>query len=205
MLRSLVLFPLVFSMTAITAAAQPSLTFEQNAVTANGLSSPSGVMLLRVSHEPQGYGTTVVTDARLIEDADGDGTVTLQLERRVPPDSLWIAVDRASGAASVAAPRPDRIRHEKERAAFGQMQRLVRSGDVLMVVLLRPGVGAWVRNVQDSGVYDDDAAPDHKLELSIERLEPIGDSPGAPRTLTRDDVVFAIDPYTLRVIELRSE
>ena len=195
---------LLLSVLPLSAAAQPVLAFGEDAVTASGLTPASGALLLRVSREPKGYGVRLVTDIRLLDDSDRDGVMTLPLGRPVPVDSVWIAADRDSAASAVASPQRA-ADHQLEKLQLGQLNQLTRDGDHLLVVLVRPGEGAWVQILEDSGIYDADFTADWKVRFDVERMQPVGDSPSAPRTLARTDAVFIVDLTTLAVTELRSE
>lgn len=195
---------LLLSFAALSATAQPVLAFGENAVTASGVTPSSGALLLRVSREPKGYGIRLVTDVRLLDDSDRDGIVTLPLGRSVPADSLWVAVDRTSAASAVASPQRA-ADHQLEKLQLGQLNQLLRDGDHLLVVLVRPREGAWVQTLEDSGIYDADFTADRHVRFDVERMQPVGDSPSAPRTLARTDAVFIVDLTTLAVTELRSE
>jgi hypothetical protein len=132
---------LLLTILALSATAQPVVSFGADTVTASGVTSSSGALLLRVSREPKGYGVRLVTGVQLLDDSDRDGVVTLPLGRSVPADSLWVAVDRASAASAVASPGRA-ADHRLEKLQLGQLNQLTRDGDHLLVVLVRPGEGA---------------------------------------------------------------
>lgn len=124
-------------------------------------------------------------------------------DRRIPQNSIWIAVDPKSGASTIATPRPDGVSIEKLRLNPGQLRKVTRAGELVAYLWVRPGVGAWTLEAQDSGRYDDDAKPDQKLSIEVSRMSPVGNSPVSPAELAAGDVLFAVDVLNLTVIELR--
>jgi hypothetical protein len=162
------------------------------------------VVFLGAARIAEGYARHMATGADRVS-ADADGTVDIRRGARVPMHSLWIAVDLASGASTVASPDPRGAAHVREKLSLGQVRQLTRDGDYVMFLLVRPRVGAWTQTVEDSGFYDGDGTPDLKVKLDVERMQPLGRSPSAPRQLERTDIVFAVDPMNLTVVELRNE
>jgi hypothetical protein len=81
-----------------------------------------------------------------------------------------------------------------------------RSG--LYVLWVRPASvdldgGAWAGVVLDGSGRDGDGAQDRRLQVLLDRLEPIGASGLPPETLGAGDVVVGIDPASLEIYAAR--
>jgi hypothetical protein len=204
-MRSILLWCTCVLALALPLQAQPSFLFQPDSVQASGLTPAGDVVVLGAARIAEGYSRHMATGAERVSDADGDGIVDVRRGARTPKHSVWIAVDLSSGVSSVASPDPDGAALVREKLSMGQLRQLTRNGDYVMFLVVRPRVGAWTRTVEDSGVYDSDGTPDLKVKLDVERMQPVGDSPSAPRHLEKTDVVFAVDPMNLTVVELRNE
>lgn len=85
-------------------APAPSLTFEPAAVVASGVTPKGKVVWFSVAREIADFAATVVRRDQVVEDEDGDGKVRLEIGTPIPLQSVWLAVDLASGAFAVAVP-----------------------------------------------------------------------------------------------------
>jgi hypothetical protein len=204
-MRSILLWCSCALALALPLHAQPSFLFQPDSVKASGFTPAGDIVFLGAARIAEGYSRHMATGAERVTDADGDGTVDVRRGARTPKHSVWIAVDLSSGATAVSSPDPAGAVHTREKLSMGQVRQLTRSGDYVMFLLVRPRVGAWTQTVEDSGYYDSDSTPDLKVKLDVERMQPVGDSPSAPRHLEKTDVVFAVDPMNLTVVELRNE
>lgn len=200
------LFVLLQALTLSASSPSPvSIHFESDAVRVAGLSG-RGVVYLEAARVAHGYQRDIVKTARQVTDDDADGAVDLPFGPRLPLHSVWIAVDLATGTSAVATPHPAGSVHSVEKLNFGQLEQLTRDGDYWMFLLVRPGVGSWALTVGDSGSEDAvQTHVDHKVRMTIARMQPLGSSPPAPRQLDRKDVMFVVDPLNLHVVELRNE
>lgn len=96
--------PFVVSLVAIlatlwvaveTAAAPPTLSFNADGATVNGI-SPRGETIWFVRSVTDFSGSPYLSRRlKLLNDDDGDGRVTMQLE--VKPASVWVVVDFSTG------------------------------------------------------------------------------------------------------------
>jgi len=68
----------------------------------------------------------------------------------------------------------------------------------LLVLVVRPGAGAWIEAVFDGEKGDHDGA-NGRVKLSFDELQTIDGKDKAPKHLKRDDAVVAIDPGHLDV------
>jgi hypothetical protein len=183
--------------------AQPSIKFSADSAVVSGMTAGEGAYQLVVTREARGYRRVISAKADHVEDATKSGVVTMREGRRVPMNSVWIAVDPATGASATATPREEVPAVEKARLNPGQLRKVTRTGQLVAYLWVRPKVGAWTLKAEDSGRYDDDPAPNGKLAIDVERMTPVGDSPSPPSQLAPGDVLFAVDVLDLTVVELR--
>lgn len=203
LIRALVMMSIALS--ALATHAQPVLSFDAESVSCSGLTPGKGAITFVALREAKGYGLRVTKGAEVRRDDDGDGNVILFQGRSVPWYSVFIAVDASNGSSAIGGPHPELYAVGRERLAPGQIRKVVHSGDFAAFLLVRPGIGAWSLTVEDSGTYDDDPTPDGQLGVVLERMLPVGDAPAPPRTFERNDVMFAIDPIKLSVVEWRAQ
>jgi hypothetical protein len=132
-------------------------------------------------------------------DTDGDGVLTLEIEGGIPEESLWAAVNRQGGAILSAVPRtfPRALPRflEDEYLTEGPLGPLLLSGEQL-VVLFRPGVGAWVwRGRADVVPSRDPDLPD-RLLLPPWTFDPLGADDPLLKDYLPGDLLFSLDQRT---------
>jgi hypothetical protein len=203
-LHSVLLFCFI-AFTAASVSGQPSVTFEPESVTISGVTAGGDAIYLAAARIAHGYSRDMATETGWLSDSDGDGVTSIPLRRRLPLHSLWVAVDLPTGRSTVMFAHPPDAFHRSEKLNMGELRELVKEGDYLMFLLVRPGMGAWTLTIEDSDRHDGDGHSDLKVKLRIDDMEPIGSSPAAPRHLDKADVIFVVDPVDLRVFELRDE
>jgi hypothetical protein len=186
------------------ASAAPVITFDAQSVAVSGITPKAQVAWFSVAREISGYAAAVVRRDLVAGDDDGDGVVFYKLDRDVPRQSVWVAVDLSNGAAAVAAPgdfplrdvTPAHLGRGQGLAGQPEWTELDRPQVELLVV--RPGAGAWVLTVGDGGQNDDSPAADGLLVASLSRLRnSLAGGPPAPDAFKAGDLVFAIDPNRL--------
>lgn len=185
--------------------AQPVVSFGSDSVTVAGVTPGGSLVSYGVLRESAGYRQRVTHGVKSVQDDDRNGVVQVVSDRHIPWNAVFAVVDASSGASAVAGPRAETYTITRERLTAGQVRKIIRSGSFAAFLLVRPGVGAWSLTIEDSGIYDDDPMPDGKVGLDLERMVPVGEAPSPPRTFERSDVLFAIDPMTLAVVEWRAE
>jgi hypothetical protein len=192
---------LAFVLSAVPLFGQPLLSFHEAEVVASQVTPGAKMALFAISHDPTPYQRRISTHASVLADDDRDGVARYRTD--VATASVWIAVDVASGRIAVASPAPEPVRRTTEPLAPGQLRKIARAHEYLAWLLVRPGSGAWTLTIEDSGLEDDDFADDGRVTLALARMQAIGDSPSAPHELRAGDVVVAVDPETLAVLDLR--
>jgi len=190
---------------AALAAAAPVITFAPQAVVVSGVTPGGKVACFSVAREISERTATIVRRPRLAEDDDKDGSVRLELDRKVPFQSIWVAVDLTTGESAVAVPdgyplhRVD-LPGRNLGHGGGKPDWVEDDRGYVDVFIVRPGQGAWWGTVGDGGETDDDGAYNGRLIASLVRLHGVGASPpGAPQHFSPHDVVVVIDPNRMEV------
>ena len=184
----------------------PTLKLEPAVVQVRNLEPGSDVVLFHLDHLARGAYSERRRELLVLHDDDSDGTVELEVPEGVPPRSIWLAVERKSGAWSLAAPAGYPLR----RMGLPEVEEgggavTLASGRV-EVVLVRPGVGVWTGQVADGGEGDLDGVADGRVSVEVARLagEP-EEGVAAPEELRPGDVVAVFDLLGMAVFVLRTE
>jgi len=182
--------------------AQPAISFEGEAVVAQGLSPGGQAVLFGMAREPQGFHTRVVRRQQLVL-ADAAGEARLELGQPVPTRSVWFVADLSSGAFRIAAPQGSPAKEIAfpagglEAAAAGRSGRLRSGIGFIEVLYVRPGRGVWGLTVGDGAQDDDDGVSDRSAAAALNRLIPVASSPPPPTDFAAGDIVVVIDPRGL--------
>jgi hypothetical protein len=183
----------------LTASAQPRVEIGDEEIVVTGLPANGAAVLFAISYESGGWYTRVARrDEKLNADAAG-------LLRYVPGAaqgrSTWAVIDFQTGAASVASSAKEGGRGLGAPAELlttikNDPARFRSPGEMLEVLVVQPGVGAWGWSGGDGGSTDTELSPG-VIGFRFENLRPIGGSPPSPRTLPAGATVVVIDSITL--------
>ena len=191
---------LVLALAASPLAAQPKIEFEKDAVVARGVTPGGSVVWFGVIRDRPGWTNRVVRRDALVADSDGDGAVRLDLGLAVAPQSIWTAVDLASGAFAVATPE-GMPRREVElpadalrSSARGVVEAIEDARQFLEILVVRPGEGSWTLSAGDGGASDGDLQPDGTIQATLAAMRPAAATKTAPGQLLPGDVVVVVDP-----------
>jgi hypothetical protein len=122
--------------------------------------------------------------------------------RGANPDVDWTALELASGSWAVATGDGIELRTSGTFAPrlvepFAGAEIEVRLAvAALDMVWIRPGEGAWYAVLRDGAGAD--RQTDGFVRLSRAAFRPLGDAAPVPGALAATDIVFALDPTTLR-------
>ena len=186
-------------------AVDPELSFEPQAVVVSGTTHGGKVVWLEVARVLSEHSATVVRHDGVTADDDADGTVRLELGEPVPPVSIWIAVDLATGAWTAATPGSFPLRQVSAdrrppgRGAPGRPVWVESGRGMIDLQVVRPREGAWGQTLGDGGEGDDDGQPDGRLTASFARMRPLPGSPAAPDHFAAKDVVAVVDPNAMEL------
>lgn len=190
------------------ASAAPTLAFEEQAVVVSGLTPQGRVVWFSLAKQVEGYMANFVPRQDLLTDTDGDGVVRFELGRTVPLQSIWVAVDLASGEAAVGTPEGFPLRDASAppghgRGEAGRPDWVETGRELLQLLVVRPGLGAWTLTLGDGGENDADHGADGRVTAALARLSAVGASPAPPERFQAKDLVFAIDPDRMEILAER--
>lgn len=189
--------------------AEPAISFEEGAVKATGVTPSAKVVFFSVAREGQGYRTRAVPRDEMVQDADGDGVVRLDLGAAVPFRSIWAVVDLTSGVFAVASPAgytPTEIEFPLaglRGRGNGRPDRLDDRRYSLEALVARPGQGAWRLSLGDGDPDDEDGASNGRIEWAVAKGRPVKGDPPAPLDFSPGDVVIGIDPVRMEIYAAR--
>lgn len=188
-------------------ATPPRIAFEEHAVVVDGLAAGGRLVLSGAATGRDGYQRYLFRHEEVLT-ADATGAARLELERPLPAESVWFAVDLASGALAVAAPEGTDLREVAVPA--GALRQALDGLDeerrYLYVLLVRAAAaaaapeepGAWTMAVGDGAPSDGDGREDGRVSALLADLSPLGDAgPPPPAQLAPGFVLVAVDAMTL--------
>lgn len=184
--------------------AAPVVSFGTNEVVVSQLTPGSSAAIAGFSRN----GSTVYYRLSQLKDEDGDGIVHYDFGSSLPSVSVFVAVDLADGGIGAARPTEAFLPiplplGQIVADALGQpiaLQYLTGGYSLGLVLVVRPGIGAWGGRLGDGGIYDADDTPNGVYRLAPSRLPGIDPgSPPAPAAFQAGDVVVEIEPNELNV------
>ena len=189
-------------------AEEPVLEIEPSALVVSGLEPAAEVVVYGISRRAGegGIRQRVEHEALLVDD-DGDGQVTFEMDAPVDYHSIWVAVDRSSGAYAVDVPLGSPRREVAfpgrgpEEGSRGQLNRLRHEGfGFVHLLLVRPGERAWTVTAADGGPLDADGSFADGILLEIDQSRAVAGEGGVeegtaapPERFAPGDVVVVID------------
>jgi len=205
---SLALAAIFWSVTAWAAPPQasPSIALTNGGIAISGITPGASAVVLRISREKRGYAIGYVRRDYLLS-ADALGNAQMNLAS-VPPISVWCVVDLQTGTYAMTAPSGYPVRripfptNGLRAASNGQLNRLRLKHDFLEILWVRPGVGAWQKDVGDGGASDDDHGLDGHISIGPEQMEAIGGSPLPPNHFLPSDTFILVDPDTMELLAI---
>lgn len=192
---------------ATEAQTSPAVAIQvgEQTVTVSNVTPGGAVVLFTCARTSRQGRTHVQRRAVTLRDEDGDGTIQFTPDGGVPLRSVWTATDFTSGATVAGAhPRFPLVVNELAASSFkkdaeGAIGRLERQIRRLLILVVRPGTGAWMLFARDGAEGDADLMENARVSLDFAAARPIEGKTAAPRHLKADDVVVAIDPNHLDV------
>jgi len=196
---------------ALPLQAALSVSFEGSVVHITGATPRGQVALVAVMREAHGKMITRLNDTQqLLSDPEGDGSIDYDLKRAVPPRSIWVVVDVASGESLITAPGDFPKRESALPPGFvknvpaDEFDTLIGENLLLHVLWVRTGngngngsAGAWFMRAADGGANDTDHKTNGRAMLSTAGFVPLGDSGQAPKKLKKGDVIVLLDPFAM--------
>jgi hypothetical protein len=186
--------------------ANPAVSFEERAVVVSGLRPNGQVAWFGVAREVEDDWATLVRREEVAADTDGDGVVRLELDREVPLQSVWVAVDLTNGKVAIAAPdgfalrvAPLPVRGLGRGQGEGSPDYLEIDSTSVEAFVARPGVGVWGATAGDGGAGDDGPPRDRRVRIDLDRLSGRPGNAAAPQRFQPRDIVVLVDPDRLVV------
>ncbi len=156
------------------------------------------IVYFGVAREFYDDGVTVTPYAGIGEAKAGE-TVVVTPRRGVTPAALWAAINLASGEVAISYPDGDVPEVTLAGNPKAGLQKLEVLTDYLYLLLVRPGVGAWLTKAGDGGPSDEDGEANGLLAALLNRMTPVGTSPAVPLSIAANDVVLGINPNSFAV------
>jgi len=184
----------------------PTLVISSQAVTASGMTPGGAVVWLGMARQVVEYEAAFVRRHGIVQ-ADALGNAPLPVTEALPHQSIWLAIDLATGNYATASPAgfaplalplgPEAL----EVRGSGVADRLADVADYAEVLLVRPGKGAWGKAVARGGADDDEGNPgDAAFRLAFDKLEPVpGTAAPSPGKLGAKDLVFVLHPRAMAI------
>lgn len=174
----------------------------------SGVTPQGRVVWFGIAKQIEGYMAHFVRREDFFADTDGDGVVRFELDQAVPLQSIWVAVDLATGEAAVATPGGYPLRDASREPGQGRGEPSrpdwIETGhEILEVLAVRPGQGAWSITLGDGGANDDDLSADGQISAVFARMRPVGASPAPPELFQAGDLVIAVDPDRMEILAER--
>ena len=205
------LFVCLFLLPAVPAVGQrnpvPSLSFEENAVVASGLTAGKKAVWFGVERRVDDEFSTELARYQGLEPVAADGTARLVLERPVAWTSVWVAVDLETGAYTVAAPEGYRIARPAKlpRLSLGAGDKpdgIIDERPYVFGLVVRPSEGAWSFAGGDGGDHDSDGAVNGQSRFALDQLEALPgatDGPAPPAKAKSEDLWIVVDPRKMEI------
>jgi hypothetical protein len=183
----------------------PSLVVAAQAVTAGGMTPGGDVVWFAMVRKVQSYEASYGRQQGVVQ-ADAQGQVQIVSGGAVPPLSIWVVVDLATGAYAMASPDGfspltfDLTADALAVSADAGADQLVDVADHAEVLLVRPGKGAWGKSIGRGGADDVSNAADTAYRLPLDRLAAIraADGPAAGKFLA-GDLVVVVHPEAMAI------
>ncbi|HXO21359.1 MAG TPA: hypothetical protein VOA87_15715 [Thermoanaerobaculia bacterium] len=188
------------------------VTFQDQTAIAQGMTPGGSVVWFSVSNEVADYQSTIVRRQAVVA-ADATGQAIFQLDRSFVRQSIWVAVDLATGRYATASPFPSRFLPAISVLPPGALRsrasslpdQLTDVADYTELLLVRPGSGAWGGTAGRGGVNDESSPEDSGLEVSLDRLAALTASTPALSKAAVHDLLFVVHPLAMELAVTRVE
>jgi hypothetical protein len=178
---------------------------DNDAVVVSGVTLKGQIVLLGVTREiGEDDFPTLHRHLTTLSDDDGDGVIRYPVEGGVPLRSVWAVADLKSGDFDSVSPERFGTRRVNwrgrglERRNDGR-DAVENRGNLLELLVVRPGAGAWESRISDGDESDSDGAIDGRLEGLLDQMKPISGTAPPPSVFQKDDLVLAIDPASMEI------
>jgi hypothetical protein len=181
-----------------------ALKFDGTSITATGIAPHATVFFFGITREKIRFTPIVARVEKMIVDDDGDGIVSFDYGRTVPPDSVWAVVDTTNGRRGTGTPKGPAapLLLEKEPVVInnGQLKQLALPAQGGHLVVVRPGQGVWGQVLVDGNKFDIDGRSDGHANADVSHSVPAaGSKAAAPERFEKGDVIILIEPFSMQI------
>lgn len=189
----------LLSLTLATAshAAAPTLSFTDTEIQMTAAQAGK-IVYFGIAREFYDDGVTITPYSGIGEAKAGESVVVTP-RRGVAVSALWAGIDLASGAVALSYPDGGTPNLTIGGNPKSGLQKLEVETSYVYLLLVRPGVGAWISRAGDGSPSDDDGLVDGKLGALLSGMAPVGTSPAVPLAIAANDVVLGVNPNTFDV------
>ena len=200
----LLLFSAAVPATVLAQANGPSLTFAFSSIEVSGVPPSHDVLVFSIAREQRPYWVNVAQRQRILSGPLTNGARTWDLGQRIPPKSIWCAVDLATADYAVAEPPGFHAAPISPSPLFSRSSAASAIESVehdrvdAIIILAHPGSGAWTARNADGGTTDTEKQ-NGRTALRFESMQPVAKTiPPPPHTLAPNDTVIIIDPMYMQ-------
>lgn len=167
-------------------------------VTASGL-TPGGNVAVVAGWWTSWHGSANLGQKWRDAKADAQGAIEVAFTSPLPDKTFLAVIDIATGRIETRIGDPRRYRRlamdqkQFKNDGKGEFDHVASPHDLAMIILVRPGEGAWIQIAGDGGGRDADGRSDGFLTTKPEAMWPMAQSAGPPKKIRKKDVVLIID------------
>jgi hypothetical protein len=190
----------------IAVAAGPAINVSATSIVATNVTPGARVAFFGVGREPKRYYSIIRRWSTVVTDTTLKGTATLQLDKAVAFNTLWIVADLTTGKYAVSAAPGFRAipvhleRHALKRSGL-HVSLFTFDRSEVDLLYLAPG-GAWSRTVRDGYESDADSMVNGEIVLDLAGIESLVPGDAKPSEFMPGGAIIAIDPSSLEVFIL---
>ena len=208
--------PFAVSLLAIIAAAPPAsaadgppiqLEFAARKLIVRGATPRGNVVVLSVHRQVFSPGYVHRVTWNFTAEAGPDGVASIATPGDIDSERIWLVVDESSARDAV---RRSASAREIKRVPPGLVKHLDNTDDgvsiplsMAHILVVRANEGAWLARVADGGSSDVDGTPDGTIVIGADSLPDMHGKGKKPMKFKKNDLILAIDPVTLQVVEER--
>jgi hypothetical protein len=188
-----------------TPALVPTLVFSDQAIQAQGMSAGGSVIWFGIGRQVREYAETL-SEHQAVTVADAQGQSQLAVAPAVPRHSIWVAVDLKTGLFVLAGPPAFPLRRFELKPAAVSVgggsagDQILDPSDIIEVLLVRPGQGAWSKSISRGSVEDQAGPGAAYVAFSLGQLLTV--QPGgaaAPAKVNAGDLLFVAHPRAMEI------
>ncbi len=188
------------------ASPEPSLSFQENALLASGLTAGEKAVWFGVERRIDEEFSTELVRHQGLEPVAADGTARLVLDRPAARTSVWVVVDLETGAYTVAAPEGYRVARASKLPSLSLGDGALADGIVdrrsyVFGIVVRPGEGAWSLAGGDGGDQDSDGIVNGQSRFALDQLAALPGAEGQepPAKSNSGDLWIVVDPRKMEI------